>query len=166
MQHCHVSSNNEVSECVTFADSILCVKVEGVQQLLKMAMDNGNILETETDEPSKVGPGVQVEPSREAEEKSEDRVRKTCPFTECRIWYGPPGTRAEARRLSLPALLAFRLAPHKGPRTAMAEPSIPRCDSVLPLCLHSLFFLVFNRFRAPQCPERSVASAKPCWPSV
>jgi hypothetical protein len=92
VQHCHVSSDNEVSECVTFADGILCVKVEGVQQLLKMAMDNGNILIPETDEPSKVEPRVQVEPSRQAEERSEDRVRKACPFTECRILHGPPGT--------------------------------------------------------------------------
>ena len=83
VQHCHVSSDNEVSECVTFADGILCVKVEGVQQLLKMAMDNGNILIPETDEPSKVEPRVQVEPPRNAEEKQEHRSRKSCLFTEC-----------------------------------------------------------------------------------
>jgi hypothetical protein len=65
---------------------------KGAQQLLKMAMDNGNILITETDEPSKVEPRVQVEPSRQDEEKSEDRVRKASPFSECRIWHGPPGT--------------------------------------------------------------------------
>jgi hypothetical protein len=42
-----------------------------VQQLLKTAMDNGNMLETKTDEPSKVEPKAQVEPSRQSEDKSE-----------------------------------------------------------------------------------------------
>jgi hypothetical protein len=46
VQHCHLSSDSEVPECVTFADGILSVRVEGGQQLLRMAMDNGNFLET------------------------------------------------------------------------------------------------------------------------
>jgi len=49
-------------------------------------------VETKTDEPSKVEPRVQVEAPRHAEEKPEDRFRKACPFTECRIWHGLPGT--------------------------------------------------------------------------
>jgi hypothetical protein len=91
VQQCHVSSDSEVSECVTFADGILSVRVEGGQQLLKMAMDNGNFLETITDEPSKAEPRVQVEPPQHAEEKPEDRSQMACAFTECRIWHGPPG---------------------------------------------------------------------------
>ena len=67
-------------------------RVEGGQQLLKMTMDNSNLVETKTDEPSKVEPRVQVESPRQAEEKPEDRSRKACPFTECRIWHGLPGT--------------------------------------------------------------------------
>jgi hypothetical protein len=80
VQHCHLSSDSEVSECVTFADGKLSVRVEGGQQLLRMAMDNGHFLETKTDEPSKVEPKVQELPQH-AEEKPEDRSRKACPFT-------------------------------------------------------------------------------------
>jgi hypothetical protein len=42
VQHCHLSSDSEASECITFADGKLSVRVEGGQQLLRMAMDNGN----------------------------------------------------------------------------------------------------------------------------
>jgi hypothetical protein len=58
----------------------LCVCVYYIQQLLKMAMDNGNFLETITDELSKAETRVQVEPPQHAEEKPEDRSRKACPF--------------------------------------------------------------------------------------
>ena len=47
MQHCHVSSDSEVSKCVTLGDGIL--RVEGGQKILKMDMDNSNFLETKTD---------------------------------------------------------------------------------------------------------------------
>jgi len=173
VQHCHVSSNNEESECVTFADGILCVKVEGVQQLHKMDIDNGNIFETETDEPSKVEPArsrrvlagaacdagrccnstrscrvlagdacdagrfctstrsrrvlagarVQVDPSRQAEEKSEDRVRKACPFTECRIRHGPPGT--------LEVVYAQVNCRRVGGRSRIGSPSLKGCRECL-----------------------------------
>ena len=59
-----ISINSEVSECVTLANGILNVRVEGGQQLLKMTMDNSNLVETKTDEPSKVESRVQVESPR------------------------------------------------------------------------------------------------------
>ena len=44
-----ISIDSEVSECVTLANGILNVRVEGGQQLLKMTMDNSNLVETKTD---------------------------------------------------------------------------------------------------------------------
>ena len=98
-------SDSEVSECVTLSDGILSVRVEGGKQLLKMAMDNGNLVETKTDEPSKVEPRVQVESPRHAEEKPEDKFRKACPFTECRIWHGLPGILLEVVCVQVKRLL-------------------------------------------------------------
>jgi hypothetical protein len=68
VQHCHLSSDSEVSECVTFADGKISVRIEGGQQLKK---------------------GQQL--PQHAEEKPEDRSRKACPFTECKTWHGLPG---------------------------------------------------------------------------
>ena len=62
VQRCHLSSIDEVFECVTFADGMICVKVEGAQRLLKMSMDNGSMLDNRIDEPSRVEPMAQAEP--------------------------------------------------------------------------------------------------------
>jgi hypothetical protein len=90
VQHCHLSSDSEASECITFADGKLSVRVEGGQQLLTLAMDNGNFLETKTDESFRVEPKAQELPQH-AQEKPEDKPRKACPFTESKTWHGLPG---------------------------------------------------------------------------
>jgi hypothetical protein len=92
MQKCHLSSIDEVGECVIFADGMICVKVEGAQRLLKIAMDNGSMVDTKINEPSRVEPIDQAESSRPDVEGSGNRIQKTHPFEKCKIWHGPPGT--------------------------------------------------------------------------
>ena len=90
VQHCHLSSDSEASECITFADGKLSVRVEGGQQLLSIAMHNGNLLETKLDESFRVEPKAQERPQH-AQETSEGKPRTACPFTESKTWHGLPG---------------------------------------------------------------------------
>jgi hypothetical protein len=55
-----------------------------------MAMDNGNFLETTTDQSFRVEPKAQEFPQH-AQEKPEDRPRKACLFTESKTWHCLPG---------------------------------------------------------------------------
>jgi hypothetical protein len=68
------------------------IKVEGAQRLLKIAMDNGSMVDTKINEPSRVEPIDEAESSRPDAEGSGNRIQKTHPFAKCKIWHGPPGT--------------------------------------------------------------------------
>ncbi len=71
-------------------DGKLSVRVEGGHQLLTMAMDNGNFVETKLDESFRVEPKDQ-EPSQHVQEKQEGNPLKDCPFTESITWHRLPG---------------------------------------------------------------------------
>jgi hypothetical protein len=90
VEHCHFSSDSEASECITLADGKLSVRVEGGHQLLTMAMDNGNFVETKLDESFRVEPKAQERPQH-VQEKPEGNPRKACPFKEFKTWHGLPG---------------------------------------------------------------------------
>ena len=59
IKHCHLSGDSETSECITFVDGKLCVRVEGGQQLLTLTMDKGDFAETKLDEPLRAEPTAQ-----------------------------------------------------------------------------------------------------------
>jgi len=90
IKHCHLSGDSETSECITFVDGKLCVRVEGGQQLLTLTMDKGDFAETKLDEPLRAEPTAQECPQH-AQEASEGKPRTACPFTESNIWHGRPG---------------------------------------------------------------------------
>jgi hypothetical protein len=90
VQHCHLSSDSEASECITFADGRLSVRVEGEQQLFTMTMDNGNLSKTKLGESCRVEPKTQERPQH-AQEKIEGKPRKACPFTYFKTWHGLSG---------------------------------------------------------------------------
>jgi hypothetical protein len=90
VQHCHFSSDSKASECITLVDGKLSVRVEGGQQLLTMAMDNGNFVETKLDESFRVEPKAQERPQH-VQDKQEGNPLKACPFAEFKTWYCLPG---------------------------------------------------------------------------
>jgi hypothetical protein len=70
---------------------MICVKIKGEQRLLKIAMDNGSLVDTRLNEPSRMEPIAQTEFSRQDDEGLENRIQKTYPFAKGKIWHGPPG---------------------------------------------------------------------------
>jgi len=48
LQKCHSSNIDEGFDCVSFADGMICVEIKGEQQRLKIAMDNGDWVDTKT----------------------------------------------------------------------------------------------------------------------
>ena len=63
VQYCHASGDSKSPECITVADGMLSIRAESGQQLLKLDMGTGNVLETTTDKPVKAEPRTQVETS-------------------------------------------------------------------------------------------------------
>ena len=51
LQKCHSSNIDEGFDCVSFADGMIWVEIKGEQQRLKIAMDNGDWVDTKTNEP-------------------------------------------------------------------------------------------------------------------
>jgi hypothetical protein len=78
VQDCHSSSDCETSECITFVDGKLSVRVEGGLQLFSIAMHNGNLSETQLDESFRVEPKAQERPQH-AQETSEGKPRTAWP---------------------------------------------------------------------------------------
>jgi hypothetical protein len=76
-------------ECVTFTDGMICVEIKGGQRLLKIAMDNGNLVDTRLTEPSRMEPIAETEFSRQGDERVERRIQKAYPFAEGKTWHGP-----------------------------------------------------------------------------
>ena len=52
LQKCHSLNIDEEFDCVTFADGMIFVEIKGEQRLIKIAMDNGDRVDTKITEPS------------------------------------------------------------------------------------------------------------------
>jgi hypothetical protein len=63
MQKCHSSNIDEDFECVTFTDGTICVEIQGEKRLLKIVMDNGNLVDTRLTESSKMKPQPRLNPT-------------------------------------------------------------------------------------------------------
>jgi hypothetical protein len=86
---CHSSNIDEDFECVTFTDGTICVEIQGEQRLLKIAMDNGNLVDTRLTESSKMEPTAETEFSPQGDERLEKRVQKPYPFAKGKTRHGP-----------------------------------------------------------------------------
>ena len=76
LQKCHSSNIDEGFDCVSFADGMICVEIKGEQQKLKIDMDNGERVDTNTNESSRREPIAETEASRQGDESLDKKAQK------------------------------------------------------------------------------------------
>jgi hypothetical protein len=91
LQKCHTSNIDEGFDCVSFADGMICVEIKGEQQKLKIDMDNGERVDTNTNESSRREPIAETEASRQGDESLDMKTQKLYPFSKSKVWHGLPG---------------------------------------------------------------------------
>ena len=68
---------------------MICVEIKGEQQKVKIAMDNGERVDTNTNEPSRRELIAETEASRQGDESLDMKTQKLYPFSKSR--HGLPG---------------------------------------------------------------------------
>ena len=71
---------------------MICVEIKGEQQKLKIDMDNGERVDTNTNESSRREPIAETEASRQGDESLDKKTQKPCPFSKGKVWHRLPGT--------------------------------------------------------------------------
>jgi hypothetical protein len=92
LQKCHSLNIDEEFDCVTFADGMIFVEIKGEQRLIKIAMDNGDRVDTKITEPSRTEPIAETEISRQGDKRLGKKIQKPYPFPTGKVWHGLSGT--------------------------------------------------------------------------
>ena len=71
---------------------MICVEIKGEQQLLKIAMDNGDRVDTKITESTRREPIAETEISRQGDKRLDKKIQKPYPFPTGKVWHGLPGT--------------------------------------------------------------------------
>ena len=71
---------------------MICVEIKDKKRILKIAMDNGDWVDTKINEPSRKEPITETEASRQGDESLDKKTQKPCPFSKGKVWHRLPGT--------------------------------------------------------------------------